>query len=227
MQESARYSHSFLRKHYSTILKNNRRIILEGGNGRIDYTDFVDEKIMSLVTLIRLSPEVSSRIAAFEDRLRAIQPDMYFYPQEDYHITVLDILKGEKGRQLPNNIDEYVEAVKACTKDISPFEITFKGISASDNAVMVCGFYDEALELLRQSMRTELKRRGLPLDERYETFSSHVTFARLCSKYTDPVKFLSLISEPVSFGAMTVTSLEVCFHSWCDARKTVIAEISL
>lgn len=227
MQESARYSHSFLRNHYSTILKNNRRIILEGGNGRIDYTDFVDEKIMSLVTLIRLSPEVSTRIAAFEERLRAIQPDMYFYPQEDYHITVLDILKGEKGRQLPHNIDEYVEAVKACTKNIRPFEITFKGISASDNAVMICGYYDDALERLRQSLRKELNQRGLPLDERYETFSSHVTFARLCSKYTDPVKFLSLISEPVSFGSMTVSSLEICFHSWCDARKTVIEEIPL
>ena len=220
MHQSDKYSHSFLSEHYASILENNRRIILDGGNGRIDFTDYAEDKIMSVVALIRISPQVSSRIAAFEEKLKAIEPDMYFYEPQDYHITALDILKGERGRKLPDNIDEYAEAVRFCSSKIKPFEISFEGVSASDSAVMVCGYYDEALEQLREMLRSELKHRGLTLDERYRTFSSHVTFARLCSKYADPQKFLSLISEPVSFGTMTVSSIELCFHSWCDAKKT-------
>lgn len=227
MRESEVYSHTFLSNHYASILEKNRQIILDGGNGRFDYTDYVEEKIMSLVALIRLSPEVSSRIQSFEDRLKAIEHDMYFYSQEDYHITALDILKGERGRKIPQNIDEYVDATKACIRNIKPFEISFKGVSASDNAVMICGYYDEALERLRELLRSELKQRDLILDERYRTFSSHVTIARLCSTYADPERFLSLISEPLSFGTMTVRSLELCFHSWCDAEKTVIATLPL
>ncbi len=227
MHQSDKYSHSFLSEHYASILENNRRIILDGGNGRIDYTDYAEDKIMSLVALIRISPQVSSRIAAFEDRLKALEPDMYFYEQNDYHITVLDILKGKRGRTLPENIDKYVEAVKLCSLKIKPFEIRFEGVSASDNAVMVCGYYDEALEQLRELLRSELNQRELALDERYRTFSSHVTIARLCSKYADPEKFLSFISKPISFGTMTVCSIELCFHSWCDAQKTVIANFPL
>lgn len=227
MQQSFKYTHSFLSQHYASILEKNRTCILEGGNGRIDYTDYVEDKIMSLVVLIRISRDVSERIAAFEDRLKAIEPQMYFYPQEDFHITALDVLKGQRGRVIPQNIDEYVAAVRTCAEKIRPFEISFEGVSASDNAVMICGYYDEALEQLRRSLRVEFKHSSLVLDERYETFSSHVTIARLCSKYSDPGKFLSLISEPVSFGSMTVKSLEICFHSWCDAKKTVIAELPL
>ena len=227
MHQSEKYSHSFLFRHYASILENNRSIILEGGNGRIDFTDYAEDKIMSVVALIRISPQVSSRIAAFEEKLKAIEPDMYFYEPQDYHITALDILKGERGRKLPDNIDEYAEAVRFCSSKIKPFEISFEGVSASDNAVMVCGYYDEALEQLREMLRSELKHRGLTLDERYRTFSSHVTFARLCSKYANPEKFLSFISKPISFGTMTVSSIELCFHSWCDAQKTVIANFPL
>lgn len=224
---SNKYNRTFLKHHYESIFNANREIILEGGNGRVDYTDYVENKAMSLVALIRISPEVSSKIALFEDNLKYLEPDMYFYPQTDFHITALDILKGKAGREIPENISDYIDAISSCTTGIKPFEIELEGVSASDNAVMVCGYYEESLEILRNRMRSEIRKRQLPLDERYETFSSHITIARLCSKYNNPQKLISLISEPRYFGVMTVNSIEISFHSWCDSQKTVLANIVL
>ncbi len=222
-----KYDRSFLSEHYASILKKNYETLLLGGNGRLDYTDFVENNVRSLVVLIRIAPDVGQRIAVCIDRLKTIEPDMYFYPQKDFHITVLDVLKGEAGRQIPENISEYIEAVKACANSIKPFEIEFDGLTASDNAVMVRGFYESALQSLREKLRQEIRSRGLTLDERYETFSSHVTIARLCDKYSEPQKILSFVNTPISFGKMSVSSLEICFHSWCDSKKKVLCEIPL
>lgn len=222
-----KYDRSFLNEHYASILQKNYKTLLAGGNGRLDYTDFADNNVRALVVLIRIAPDVGQRIAACIDRLKEIEPDMYFYPQKDFHITALDVLKGEAGRQIPDNISQYIEAVRDCAKSIKPFEIEFDGLTASDNAVMVRGFYDPQLQILRENLRKELRARSLTLDERYETFSSHVTIARLCNKYSDPEKILSFVNTPLSFGKMRVRSLEISFHSWCDSKKKVLCEIPL
>ena len=92
---------------------------------------------------------------------------------------------------------------------------------------MVRGYYEPQLQTLRENMRQELRVRGLTLDERYETFSSHVTIARLCDKYSEPARILSFVNTPVSFGKMRVKALEISFHSWCDSKKKVLCELPL
>lgn len=222
-----KYDRNFLREHYDSILQKNYKILLAGGNGRIDFTDFVDNNVRSLVVLVRLAQDVGQRISECIESLKKIEPDMYFYPQKDFHVTVLDVLKGEAGRQIPENISQYIEAVRECAKSIEPFEIEFDGLTASDNAVMVRGFYEPQLQILRENLRHELRVRNLILDERYETFSSHVTIARLCDKYSEPARILSFVNTPVSFGKMRVKSLEISFHSWCDSKKKVLCELPL
>ena len=116
---------------------------------------------MALVVLIRIPSDAAEKINRCIDDLKGIEPNLYYYPAEDFHITVMDVLKGEEGRRIPPNINEYIRCIEECSKDISPFKVKFDGLTASDNAIMVRGYYDDQLMVFRQNLRDMLKQRGL------------------------------------------------------------------
>ena len=134
---------SFLDNHYDSILTANREIILAGGVGDALLERALTDSRMSLVVLIRISLNVAEKINSCIDDLRGIEPNLYYYPAKDFHITVMDVLKGEEGRRIPPNITEYIRCIEECSKEISPFKIRFDGLTASDNAILVRGYYDD------------------------------------------------------------------------------------
>ena len=217
----------FLNDHYDSILANNREKILSGGCGDAFLDNARSDNRMALVVLIRISAGIADRINSCIDEIREFEPDLYFYPAEDLHVTVMDILKGEEGRSIPQNIDDYIQCIREAGRLISPFNIMFDGLTASDNAVMVRGYYDDELMIFRQNLREMFKKRGLLLEERYETVSSHITIARLYDKYWDPERLLNYIEKPQVFGTMTVSEMELSFHNWYDTRKERISTIYL
>lgn len=218
---------SFLDNHYDSILTANREKILAGGVGDVLLERALTDSRMSLVVLIRIPLNVAEKINSCIDDLKGIEPNLYYYPVKDFHITVMDVLKGEEGRRIPQNITEYIRCIEECSKEISPFKIRFDGLTASDNAILVRGYYDDQLMVFRQKLRDMLKQRGLSLEERYKTISSHATIARLHSKYQNPERLLDYIEKPRSFGTMTVSSMEISFHNWYDTRKEVLSAIEL
>ena len=216
---------SFLVNHYDSILTANRGKILAGGARDAFLENALADNRMSLVVLIRIPPDEAEKINSCIDDLKGIEPNLYYYPAKDFHITVMDVLKGEEGRRIPLNITEYIRCIEECSKDISPFKIEFDGLTASDSAIMVRGYYDDQLIIFRQKLRDMLKQRGLLLEERYKTISSHATIARLHSKYQNPERLLDYIEKPRSFGTMTVSSMEISFHNWYDTRKEVLSVV--
>ena len=218
---------SFLDNHYDSILTANREKILAGGVGDVLLERALTDSRMSLVVLIRIPLNVAEKINSCIDDLKGIEPNLYYYPVKDFHITVMDVLKGEEGRRIPQNITEYIRCIEECSKEISPFKIRFDGLTASDNAILVRGYYDDQLMVFRQKLRDMLKQRGLSLEERYKTISSHATIARLHSKYQNPERLLDYIEKPRSFGTMTVSSMEISFHNWYDTSKEVLSAIEL
>ena len=218
---------SFLVNHHDSILAANREKILAGGARDAFLDNALTDNRMSLVVLIRIPLDAAEKINSCIDDLKGIEPNLYFYRAKDFHITVMDVLKGEEGRRIPQNITEYIRCIEECSRGISPFKIIFDGLTASDNAIMVRGYYDDQLMVFRQKLRDMLKQKGLPLEERYKTISSHVTIARLHSKCQNPEKLLDYIEKPRSFGTMTVSSMEISFHNWYDTRKEVLSAIEL
>ncbi|WP_026657953.1 2'-5' RNA ligase family protein [Butyrivibrio sp. AC2005] len=212
----------FLNEHYEKILRNNRDCFLNGGNGDILLKNAENDNRMALVVLIRIAPDISAKISECIQSLREIEPGLYFYPEKDFHITVMDILRGEEGRRIPDNLDDYIRCIKKCSMEISPFNIMFDGLTASDNAIMVKGYYDEQLQQFREALRASLASNGLLLEERYKTVSSHITISRLHEKYKNADKLMHYIEEPHILGTMTVNSFEISFHNWYDTRKQVL-----
>ena len=220
----------FLQEHYNNILLKNKDKLNQGGVKDDLLSNVLNDKRMSMVLLIRINPDINIKIQNTINNLNETEPDsMYYYPSSDFHITVIDILKGELGRNIPENINEYINCIKECTKQIKPFEIEFDGLTASDNAILVKGFYDNELQKFRELLRENLGKNNLKLEERYKTISSHITIARNKDKLKNPEKLISFIENESknNFGKMKVDSLELCFHNWYDTKKQAIDKINL
>ena len=220
----------FLKEHYNNIFIKNKEKICQGGVKDELLSNVQNDERMSIVLLIRISPNISANIEKCINKLKEIESDsMYFYPSSDFHITVIDILKGEIGRNIPENINDYINCINECAKQIKPFEIEFEGLTASDNAVLVKGFYDNELQKFRELLRESLSKNNLKLEERYKTISSHITIARNKDKLKNPEKLISFIENESknNFGKMKVDSFELCFHNWYDTKKQAIAKINL
>ena len=220
----------FLKEHYNNIFIKNKEKICQGGVKDDLLSNVQNDERMSIVLLIRISPNISANIEKCINKLKEIESDsMYFYPSSDFHITVIDILKGEIGRKIPENINDYINCINECAKQIKPFEIEFEGLTASDNAVLVKGFYDNELQKFRELLRESLSKNNLKLEERYKTISSHITIARNKDKLKNPEKLISFIENESknNFGKMKVDSFELCFHNWYDTKKQAITKINL
>ena len=218
----------FLQTHYNNILLKNKEKINQGGVKDDLLSNAQNDKRMSMVLLIRINPDISNNIQNVINKLKELEPDsMYYYPPSDFHITVIDLLKGELDRKIPDNINDYINCINECAKEIKPFEIEFDGLTASDNAVLVKGFYDNELQKFRELLRENLIKNNLKLEERYKTISSHITIARLKNKLNNPEKFISFVEQKNYFGKMKVESIELCYHNWYDTQKQALLNIKL
>ena len=222
------YSKENLDIHYDkNIYEKNKQKLLKGGTGDKFLINVKNDNRMSLVLLIRISSEISNKIEKCISKLKNIEPDLYYYPKTDFHITVIDILKGEENREIPNNLNEYIECINNCIKEIKPFKIEFNGLTASDNAIMVKGYYEYELQKFRELLRKSLKEKGLSLEERYETISCHITIGRVADNFKNPKDLTKFIEEERKFGVMEVDSLELSFHNWYDTKKKVLTLFKL
>lgn len=220
------YKPEKLKKHYQNIFDQNKEILLQGGKGD-EYLLEPDKDTRMALTLIIRVKECTEQIEAYMGKLKEIEPDLYYYPKSDLHITVLDILRGIPNRQLPDNLKDYVACIEECAKKVHPFDIMLQGTTLSDNAVLINGYYEEGLEKMRQILRKNLRENSLELEERYETFSSHVSVARIKSNLKKPDAFVEKALTDEKFGKIHVNEVEIVFHNWYDSKKQVLTQIKL
>lgn len=212
---------------YDGILDRDRAKLLAGGAADPFLAQAAADDRMGLSLVFRPAAPVAARIAAHTALLCRTEPELYCYPAQDLHVTVLDILKGEPGRPLPPEIDRYIGCIGECCRQARPFAVEFDGMTASDSVVMVRGFYTGGLAQVRALVRRDLARQALPLEERYETVSAHVSAARFPCRLRAPAALLHFVAQPVYFGQTEVDTLELVFHNWYDSQKSVLARFPL
>ncbi|MDC2891437.1 2'-5' RNA ligase family protein [Psychrosphaera algicola] len=103
---------------------------------------------------------VGNNILSFLDELRTIEPEQYYYPASDLHLTILSIISCIDGFNYSDiDADAYSNVFKAAVKDTGPFKVHFKGITVSPSCILVQGYPDfEPLTKLRDSLRQRFKK---------------------------------------------------------------------
>lgn len=173
-----------------------------------------------VTVLSYLNDGVGIAIRELLDNLKSIEPEQYYYPNNEFHLTILSIITCFKGFQLSDiDVDAYSDAFEQAVKDIGPLKIRYSGITASPSCILIQGFPDnKQLNLLREKLRLNFKKKNLytTIDLRYKISTAHATVVRFSSPLRNRDKFIQMLSKYRTsyFGTHEVDNLNLVFNNW-------------
>lgn len=177
---------------------------------------------LGLSLILRPDPVLASRYAEIVSRFRSIDPDQYYYPFGDLHITVFDLTVAHEGfdRRMID-IEEYLALSREAVNGRLPFDIDFKELIFGEAAGMLAGFDRGELVTIRDTIRKTLPLRGLPSMERYASVTAHMTFCRfvrpLC-EFADFTKLAHVLARR-PLGNMRVVTADLVVHDWYNRAR--------
>jgi 2'-5' RNA ligase len=144
-----------------------------------------EDRRRGLTLLARPGEDLARRLEDFGEELRAKEPEQYFQPASDLHLTVLSLF-GATADHAPYlaRLDAYREAADEALRGVPPFNLEIEGVTLSRGAVLAQGFpRDGTLERVRERLRAALAVRGLAggLDQRYRLTTAHLTLVRFAT----------------------------------------------
>ncbi len=152
----------------------------------------------------RPSEEIVERIADLQHRLFEHEPEQYYYPPQDLHLTLVEVCHSRTREEA----ERIAAAVRSCAPGLLSPEtpaaidapaVTFdrKGVALS---FLPC---DSRLQSTRQAIRENLGRNGVAVESRYLPLSAHITLLR----YIRPLR------TPMSSWIETLTTAGVAASS--------------
>lgn len=167
-----------------------------------------------------VNSDVRGTISNFIEKLRTIEPEQYFYPVDELHLTVLSIISCVPEFTLADiELPEHVAAFKAALKGMKSFKIHYKGITISPSCVVLQGFPDDdSLATLRNNLRECFTQANLAtsIDARYKITTAHTTIMRFQTPLRASCKFVELLEQhrEYDFGTLDVKQLDFVFNNW-------------
>lgn len=213
-------------EHYNELYKTSSEIILEGKYLLDSELKNESDSRFGITLLIRPNEEIKANIDTFIKELKKTEPEQYFYPDSDIHITVMSIISCSSDFNL-NQIspNEYIEIICRSLVDVEKVQVHCKGITASPSALMIQGFpSDDTLNNLRNRLRENFKNSGLQqsIDHRYMLSTAHSTIMRFKEKLNDPKKLIETADKfrDFDFGTFEVKNLELVYNDWYQRKNT-------
>jgi len=214
-----------LEAHYSKLY-NESIDKISSGNYEIDtLIDSGFDKRFGITLILRPSPEIKNEIQKFIDRLKKVEPNQYYYPSSDIHITIMSMISCYDGFDISKiNLSKYIELIKKCLIKNKHTSIQFKGLTASNSCIMLQGFMNNStINDIRNLLRLEFKNSPLEqsLDKRYAIQTAHSTIVRFRKELKNPKGFLKTIEQFKNhdFGTFEVKELELVFNDWYQRKE--------
>nr|WP_294779389.1 2'-5' RNA ligase family protein [uncultured Flavobacterium sp.] len=215
-----------LKERYDKLYKTSAEAI-SAGKYSID-TELKNEtdSRFGITLVIRPNDEIKANIQHFINELKKAEPEQYFYPDTDIHITVLSIISCSTTFNLNQiSLNEYIEIICRSLVEVEKIKIHYKGVTASPSAIMIQGFpSDETLNNLRNRLRENFKNSNLQqsIDSRYEISTAHSTIMRFQEKLHNPKKLTQITAEfrDYDFGEFDVKSIELVYNDWYHRKST-------
>lgn len=215
-----------LTEHYNQLYKTSSEIISAGKYAIDSELRNESDSRFGITLLIRPNDEIIANIQTFINELKKAEPEQYFYPDSDIHITVMSIISCSENFTL-NQIspNEYIEVICRSLVEVDKIKIHYKGITVSPSAIMIQGFpSDETLNNLRNRLRENFKKSGLQqsIDSRYEISTAHSTVMRFQEELQNPKKLIEITEKflDYDFGAFEVKNLELVYNDWYQRKNT-------
>ena len=216
-----------LENHYKKLYHESINKI-SSDNYHIDtLIDSKNDRRFGLTLIIRPSNEIKKKIQNFLKNFKEIEPNQYYYPNSDIHITVMSIISCYNDFDISKiDVQKYIDLTKKCILKGIDLNITFKGITASPSGVMVQGFMNNnELNDIRNRLRKEFKNSNVEqsLDKRYLIQTAHSTIIRFRKELSQKEKFLELLDNSINydFGTFKVNKFELVYNDWYQREQYV------
>lgn len=216
---------------YADIEKRGKEAI-QSGKELIDnnLNQMALDQRRALTLLISVQGPIIQNFQMLKREMQKVEPQQYYYPDADMHVTAIELICATT--QLPRDrevLRQGIEIVETACKRIDPFDITFRGVIASNGAMMARGYYQAGLLELRQNVRKAAQQCGFDLHERYQSISAHTVFGRFISPIKNREALLSRIQEFHDFeiGAIQVHELDLVIHDCYHHEKEDIQKFTL
>ena len=214
-------------EHYNNLYQDSIQKIQSDSYQVDNLIDSDNDNRFGITLLLRPDNSVKTNIQKFLSDIRTIEPNQYFYPDSDLHVTVMSIISCYDGFNLNQiKIDDYVDTIKKSISGFSSFNIKFKGLTASSSCLMIRGFLEnDSLNQVRDNLRVDFRDTDLEqsIDKRYAIQTAHSTIFRLRYQLSNKVNFLEKVNEyrDFYFGTFKVDTLELVFNDWYQRNEYV------
>lgn len=217
-----------LTEHYNQLYKKSSKAILTEQYKLDPQINNPSDSRFGLTLLIRPSETIKANIQLFLEEIKAIEPNQYYYPDSDIHITVMGIISCYEGFTLDQiNIPEYIDLIEQSLVELDQIEIEFRGLTASPSAIMIQGFpTDESLNIFRNKLRESFKNSNLEqsIDSRYTIAAAHSTVMRFQEKLENTKQLIQVAEKfrHYNFGKFQVKKLELVYNDWYQRERNTI-----
>lgn len=217
---------------YDSIYDNNI-VDIESGNIKIDeYLKGSKLDSRMGVSLIIPIHSISYSYSNLVSSLKKIEPEQYYYPTRDLHITIFDYVQGTEKYVRNTELEKaFIEISKQSLKIVHAFPITLRGIVFSNEAGIIQGYDTNILFKIRGKIRGLLNQNGIKNNERYESESAHITFMRFMNPLQKAKELCKFINEnrELKIGFPTIEEVEMVEHDWYNHKisKRIIEKIKI
>ncbi|MEN2413544.1 2'-5' RNA ligase family protein [Flavobacterium mesophilum] len=214
-----------LTEHYNQLYKTSSEVISAGDYSIDSELKNESDSRFGITLLIRPNDEIKANIKFFLNELKEAEPEQYFYPDSDIHITVMSIISCSTAFKLDQiSPNDYIQLICKSMVDADKIKIHFKGITASPSAIMIQGFpTDETLNNFRNKLRENFKNSDLQqsIDSRYTISTAHSTVMRFQEPLKNPKKLIEITDKfrDFDFGEFAVENLELVYNDWYQTEK--------
>jgi 2'-5' RNA ligase len=207
-------------EHYDNLYRESIQKIKSDDYQIDNLIDAAFDNRFGMTLIVRPDSETKMNIQSFLNDLKAIEPDQYYYPATDIHVTVLSVISCFDGFDLTKiSISDYVAVILKSITQLKSFKIHFKGITASPSCIMVQGFLgDDTLNDMRDALRVNFQNSNLmqTIDQRYSLQTAHSTVVRFKTKMTRIEDYIHALESyrNFDFGTSEVNVLELVYNDW-------------
>ena len=190
-----------------------------------------NDKRLGLALLVKIEGECQEKIAQIIQQIKTIEPDQYYYPLSDLHVTITDLIVAHDNFVFDADlVERYVKIIEKIFQKTLSFDISFNGVIATKGAVILKAEAEKILKI-RKKIERELTKNGIFLNERFQRDFVHSTIARFRQNLKNPPEFVHKIEQLQNFniGALKANKILFVLHDWYNSKgKTkVLKEFEL
>lgn len=216
-----------LEKHYDRLWEISLSQFQAGAFELDSLIDSDSDSRFGITLLIRPGQEVQSRVQQFLMELQQLEPEQYFYPESDMHVTVMSVISCHAGFSLHSiRVEEYIQLIQHTLQNFGSFQLNFHGVTASPSGLLIQGFpVADKLNVLRNQLRENFRNSMLQqtIDVRYVLQTAHITVVRFKAPLQNAAGFLRKVQEyrNHNFGKTEVNELELVYNDWYQRQALV------